>query len=155
MLHTKLRRNPFDPSGEIPVESNKSYLLSLGFRKLTITPIFSRCLNGCDKTKYVREIGDDYENYFYCSFYGSNYFPPAPALLYDLHRSEASPLMVGELAKCDSMHIVLERILLTGYPFKINRRRSTIRFMFFNPKDVKFFKPIELRTKLGLRVHCD
>jgi hypothetical protein len=24
--------------------------------------------------------------------------------------------------------------------------------MFFNPKDVKFFKPIEVRSKMGLRV---
>lgn len=50
------------------------------------------------------------------------------------------------------MHIILERVILTGYPFKINKRRATVRFMFFNPKDVKYFKPVELITKLGLRV---
>lgn len=50
------------------------------------------------------------------------------------------------------MHVILQRIILTGYPFKINKRRSTIRFMFFNPADVKYFKPVELRTRMGLRV---
>jgi hypothetical protein len=25
--------------------------------------------------------------------------------------------------------------------------------MFFNPKDIKYFKPVEVRTKLGLRVN--
>lgn len=27
--------------------------------------------------------------------------------------------------------------------------------MFFNPADVKYFRPIEVRTKLGLRVITD
>jgi len=60
--------------------------------------------------------------------------------------------MYGTLAMCNPLHIVLERIILTGYPFKINKRRSTVRFMFFNPKDVKYFKPVEVRSKMGLRV---
>jgi pre-rRNA-processing protein TSR1 len=50
------------------------------------------------------------------------------------------------------MQIILKRIILTGYPLKINKRRATVRYMFFNPKDVKYFKPVELITKLGLRV---
>ena len=49
------------------------------------------------------------------------------------------------------MHVILERIILTGYPYKINRRRATVRYMFFNPGDVKYFKPIEIKTKMGLR----
>lgn len=60
----------------------------------------------------------------------------------NLGQVEPSPVMYGELVKCDPMHVILERIILCGYPFKINRRRSTVRYMFFNPKDVKFFKPI-------------
>jgi len=48
--------------------------------------------------------------------------------------------------------VILERVIITGYPYKINRRRSTVRYMFFNPGDVKYFRPIEVRTKMGLRV---
>jgi hypothetical protein len=58
----------------------------------------------------------------------------------------------GELAKIDPFHVILKRIVLTGYPAKINRRRAVIHMMFFNPSDVKYFKPIELSTKLGLKV---
>lgn len=65
---------------------------------------------------------------------------------------EVSPVMYGTLAMCNPLHIILERIILTGYPFKINKRRSTVRFMFFNPKDVKYFKPVEVRSKMGLKV---
>ena len=34
----------------------------------------------------------------------------------------------------------------------MNKRRAVIRMMFFNPIDVKYFQPIELITKSGLRV---
>ena len=60
--------------------------------------------------------------------------------------------MQGSLSKCDPMHVIMKRVILTGYPFKINRRRAVIRYMFFHPKDIKYFKPVELKTKLGLRV---
>lgn len=65
---------------------------------------------------------------------------------------EDMPIMYGELCRNDPMHVILERVILTGYPFKINKRRATVRFMFFSPKDVKYFRPVELITKLGLRV---
>lgn len=60
--------------------------------------------------------------------------------------------MTGTLSKCDPMHVIMKRVILTGYPSKINRRRAVVRYMFFNPKDVKYFRPVELKTKLGLRV---
>lgn len=102
-------------------------------------------------------MGSESEGYFFCSFYGLNQFPPSPFLVFRVNplypeQIEGAPLLRGTLAKCDPHHIVLERIILTGYPYKINRRRSTVRFMFFNPADVKYFRPIEVRTKLGLRV---
>eukprot|EP01017_Pseudomicrothorax_dubius_P011215 TRINITY_DN14150_c0_g1_i2.p1 TRINITY_DN14150_c0_g1~~TRINITY_DN14150_c0_g1_i2.p1 ORF type:complete len:100 (+),score=16.07 TRINITY_DN14150_c0_g1_i2:64-363(+) len=43
------------------------------------------------------------------------------------------------------------RKILTGYPFKIHKRRAVVRFMFFNPKDISYFAPTELWTRLGLR----
>ena len=42
---------------------------------------------------------------------------------------------------------------MTGYPFKINKRKAVIRLMFYNPDDIKYFKPVELSTKLGLKVY--
>ena len=48
--------------------------------------------------------------------------------------------------------MILKRIVLTGYPFKINKRKAVIRLMFYNPDDIKYFKPVELATKLGLKV---
>lgn len=52
----------------------------------------------------------------------------------------------GLVLPVDPMKIILKRIILTGYPLKVHKKRSTIRYMFFDPKDIKYFKPVELYT---------
>lgn len=83
-------------------------------------------------------------------------YTPAPASIYRINDftniREPISILEGTLVKCDPMHIIMKRVILTGYPYKTNRRRAVVRYMFFNPKDVKYFKPVELKTKLGLRV---
>lgn len=59
----------------------------------------------------------------------------------------------GSTLGYDTRRTVIKRILLTGYPLKIHKRKAVIRFMFHEPKDVVYFKPIELFTKNGLRGH--
>lgn len=57
----------------------------------------------------------------------------------------------GVCVSPDPLKIILKRIVLTGYPIKCKRKRAVIRYMFFNPQDVKYFRPVELYTKFGLR----
>lgn len=39
----------------------------------------------------------------------------------------------------------------TGYPVRVHKTRAVVRLMFFNPDDVRWFKPLELWTKSGRR----
>lgn len=47
----------------------------------------------------------------------------------------------------------MKRVILTGYPYRVHKSKSVVRYMFFQPDDIRWFKPVELRTKHGLRGH--
>ncbi len=49
--------------------------------------------------------------------------------------------------------VIVKRVILTGYPYKLTKKKAVIRYMFFNPEDVKYFKPVELFTKHRLKGH--
>lgn len=45
--------------------------------------------------------------------------------------------------------IIAKRIILTGHPYKIHKRLVTVRYMFFNAKDVAWFRALPLWTRRG------
>ncbi|KAA8499720.1 Pre-rRNA-processing protein TSR1-like [Porphyridium purpureum] len=91
--------------------------------------------------------------YSVASAFGCALFPHAPVLLFSPSSGEL--VAAGSLLPPDPNRIVLKRIVLTGHPFKINKRRSTVRFMFHNPEDVRWFKPVELWTRHGRVGHIE
>jgi pre-rRNA-processing protein TSR1 len=60
-------------------------------------------------------------------------------------------LASGSILSSDPDRIVLKRIVLSGFPSRVHKRKAVIKYMFFNPEDVKWYKPLDLFTKHGRR----
>lgn len=55
----------------------------------------------------------------------------------------------GTVVAPDPSRVVAKRAIITGHPYKINKRIVTIRYMFFNAEDVNWFKALQLWTRRG------
>jgi pre-rRNA-processing protein TSR1 len=86
------------------------------------------------------------------TIYGPLTFGKLPITLLKHPSSTGSlPTVVatGTLLLPSTTRIIAKRIILTGHPFKVHKKTATIRYMFFNPDDVTYFKPVQLWTKWG------
>lgn len=148
VIHLLVRRHP---SNTEPIKSKEELVFHCGFRRFKASPIFSQHTSA-DKHKMERFLRPDAPTVV--SVYAPITFSPAGALIFKQREDGIQDLVAtGSLLSCDPRRVVLKRIVLSGAPFKINRRSAVIRYMFFNREDILWFKPIELRTKWGRRGH--
>lgn len=68
--------------------------------------------------------------------------PPAPRRTLEL-------IGHGTIQPSTPSRVIAKRIVLTGQPYKINKRVVTVRYMFFNKEDVDWFKALRLFTNCG------
>ena len=154
VVHCRVSRLP--ESAHIPLSSKQTLTVQCGFRKFEVRPIFSESpkysasTGTCPIQRMHRDVPSG--NAVLMSFY-------APAVLGNglpvLVFNEAKDLLLwGSTAGCaPNKPIIVKRITLTGYPFRVHQTKAVIRFMFLDPEDVAWFKPVELCTKKGLRGH--
>ncbi|XP_060902640.1 pre-rRNA-processing protein TSR1 homolog [Labrus mixtus] len=148
VMHLLVRRHP---SNTEPIKSKEELVFHCGFRRFRASPIFSQHTSA-DKHKMERFLRQDSPTVV--SVYAPIVFPPAGILLFKQRNDGIQDLVAtGSLLSCDPQRVVLKRIVLSGHPFKINRRSAVSRYMFFNRDDIMWFKPVELRTKWGRRGH--
>ncbi|XP_045130180.1 pre-rRNA-processing protein TSR1 homolog isoform X1 [Portunus trituberculatus] len=140
------------PQGHFrPIKSKERLIFHLGFRRFANCPIFSEHTTG-NKHKFAR--------YFHpgstvvATMFAPITFSPASVLVFRERADGAQDLVAtGSLLSVDPKRIVTKRVVLSGHPFKVNRKTAVVRYMFFNREDVMWFKPVELRTKWGRRGH--
>lgn len=140
------------PSYEAPLRSKTPLWFHVGFRRERAAPIFSTDGLG-DKHKFERFL--HHRRPSIASVYGPVVYPPAPVLAFKEEVTaagmSAALVMSGSVRKADPDRIILKRIILTGVPFKTHKSKAVVRQMFFNPEDIRWFKPLELWTKYGMR----
>ncbi|XP_037631809.1 pre-rRNA-processing protein TSR1 homolog [Sebastes umbrosus] len=148
VMHLLVRRHP---SNTEPIKSKEELVFHCGFRRFRASPIFSQHTSA-DKHKMERFLGPDAPTVV--SVFAPITFPPAGILLFKQKDDGIQDLVAtGSLLSCDPRRVMLKRLVVSGHPFKINRRSAVVRYMFFNRDDIMWFKPVELRTKWGRRGH--
>ncbi|KAF8972993.1 ribosome biogenesis protein tsr1 [Flammula alnicola] len=151
---TVQRNTEYDGS----VRSKDSLILCVGPRRLAVNPIYSQHTRGGGKGANNVHKFERYLRHGVTSIattYGPVIYGKQPCvLLRETTDSEAPQLVaMGTFMNPDTTRIVAKRIILTGHPFKVHKKTATIRYMFFNPDDVHYFKPIQLHTKHGRTGH--
>lgn len=139
------------PNSTIPIKSKERLIIQCGFRRFIVNPIFSQHTNG-DKHKYERFFRPGMT--VVATFFAPIQFPPAPVVCFRENPDTSLGMVAsGSVINCNPDRVVLKRSVLSGHPFKIHRKSAVIRYMFFNPEDIEYFKPCKLRTKLGRLGH--
>ena len=159
---------------DAPVRSKDPLVVCLGFRRYQARPVYSQ---------HVRNVGGRSNNVYKFERFlphgigaavGSVYAPVTfgganvPVVLFRQRSetkefgyddqgvsAEQTPHLVGSGTLLDvaPTRIIAKRIILSGHPYKLHKKTATIRFMFFNADDVRYFAPVTLRTKYGRTGH--
>jgi len=153
-MHFKIKRTL--ENAEI-VPSKALMEFSCGFRRTVIRPTFSMELNAAgknDKLKFMRFLRKD--TAVVATAYCPIFYSPCKVICFTKRPGQPVAMNVvasGVTLQPDPLKIILKRIVLTGYPLRCHKKKATIRYMFFEPKDIKYFRPVELYTAAGLRGH--
>ncbi|XP_031497725.1 uncharacterized protein LOC116262459 [Nymphaea colorata] len=149
VLHFSVQKHE---SYDHPIKSKEPMTFHVGFRQFNARPIFSSDDLNVDKHKMERFLHPG--RFSIASVYAPISFPPLPVIMFKSTAGEASGLVFagsGSLRSVNPDRTILKKIILTGYPQRVSKSKATVRFMFHNPEDVRWFKPVDLWTKCGRR----
>lgn len=147
VMHANMHRCGED---QAPIKSKDEVEMHCGFRRFVTGPIYSE-----QPKKSITDNKRRMMRYFQpssaacASFYAPAMLSPCPTLMFH----NGSLVAWGSLDGSDTLRCIIKRIVLTGYPYRVHKNKAVVRHMFWNPHDIKYFKPLELRTKHGLRGH--
>jgi pre-rRNA-processing protein TSR1 len=141
-----------DSGEDVPVKSKDVLTFQVGFRTWQARPIFSENNLNCDKHKFERFLRPG--AFMACSAYGPVTYGPMPVMIWREPRpgqSERQLVAMGSVLAADADRTIVKRVVVTGYPVRVHKRHATVKYMFYSPEDVKWFKPAQLHTKHGLQ----
>ena len=147
------------------IKSKEELIMQCGPRRFIINPLFSRLGNNPNNVhKFDRYLHPGQTAI--ATFMAPLTWGSVPALFFK-HTTPLPPSDDSEIPETDAKEIKLEliatgtckppdrsriiakRVILTGHPFKIHKKLVTVRYMFFNSDDVRWFKALQLWTKRG------
>jgi len=152
IMHFKIKRTT---ENKEVVPSKQLMDFHCGFRRISLKPLLSAETKpgaASEKYKSMRFLRDDMPAV--ATAVCPIIFAPGKVLVFT-EKSMASNsvdaiVATGVVMPPNPMRVVLKRIILTGYPLKCHKKKAVVRYMFFDPKDIKYFKPVHVTTKNGL-----
>ena len=74
-------------------------------------------------------------------------YPPQPVLLFKAQGDGSHTLVAsGSLLSANPSRVICKRIVLSGHPFKINKKSAVIRYMFFNRGESEYSLLVVIMT---------
>ncbi|EKF99305.1 hypothetical protein TCSYLVIO_009775 [Trypanosoma cruzi] len=153
VLHFQVQRNL---EWEEPIKSKTPMLAHIGFRKFYVSPLFSD-ITASDRTKFARFFHPS-ESFCMASFFGPISYQPCPILLFEVPSLEEQKsgdslrlACFGGALPPNPDLLILKRAVLTGRVATIHKKQIVVKYMFFNDNDVRWFQPVDLRTRMGRR----
>ncbi|QDZ23541.1 ribosome biogenesis protein BMS1/TSR1 [Chloropicon primus] len=136
-------------SYEEPLANKDDLVFYTGIRMFRGRPIISDSAPNVDKHKNQKFMRSGESCTF--SLYAPIHHAPLPVLCFKETEAGLSLVAAGLVKSVDPDRIVLKRIILTGYPYKVHKAKAYVRYMFHSPEDVRWFSPLEVWTKYGRR----
>ena len=135
--------------GSPPVKSKDILTFRCGWRTWQGRPIFSQNNLNSDKHKFERFLPTD-GAFFAASIFGPVTYTPCPVLVFrepcnqfqsadngsHLVRKREM-IALGSMIGSDADRIIIKRVVLTGFPTRVHKRHATVKYMFYDPEDVK------------------
>ncbi|XP_049848585.1 pre-rRNA-processing protein TSR1 homolog [Schistocerca gregaria] len=131
----------------IPNETELTYYV--GFRKFTGPALLSD-----DNPRFKNHKMENFlrpRQPCVISVYAPVSFPPLPVLVCKAEQHHLNFIAAGAVKSCDPDRIILKKVVLTGHPISVHKRKAIIRGMFFHPSDVKYFQKADLWTKSNIQ----
>ncbi|KAF1999069.1 DUF663-domain-containing protein [Amniculicola lignicola CBS 123094] len=147
-----------------PIKSKTELIAQCGPRRMIIKPLFSQAGNTPNNVhKFDRFLHPGRSAI--ASFIGPLTWGNVPVLYFQRTTPSASSESTDPMTSIPSSpltliatgtslppslnRVVAKRVILTGHPYKINKRVVTVRYMFFNDEDIRWFKSLPLWTRRG------
>lgn len=133
-----------------PVASKADLVVQCGPRRLRIHPLFSQAGSNAANGVYKYDRFLQPGRAATATVIAPLTFGSVPVVYFARDADGALDMVgSGSVLDADKNRVLAKRVVLTGHPLKIHKKLVTIRYMFFNPEDVQWFKAVPLFTKHG------
>ncbi|GKV47984.1 hypothetical protein SLEP1_g54832 [Rubroshorea leprosula] len=148
VLHFSIKKHD---SYDGPIKSKEELIFHVGFRQFLSRPVFSTDNFNLDKNKMEKFLHTG--RFSMASIYAPISFPSLPLIALKASGEANVPAgaAVGSMKNIDLDRIILKKIILTGYLQQVSKLKAFVRYMFHNPEDARWFKPVQVWTKCGRR----